>query len=134
MNETLEFRAHHLFCMPFIKVSLAERGKAFNDPFKEIIQSIYSGKRLRIKIAAGTDQLCLVCPDYKVSRCQSPIGDETQVHKWDAIILKELGLKAGDELPLEEFRSLIIEKAPLELCRRCQWQHGCHIGCGEDIS
>ncbi|MFH1091548.1 MAG: DUF1284 domain-containing protein, partial [Pseudomonadota bacterium] len=79
MNETLEFRAHHLFCMSVSRMNLIGRGEEFDQKIEEITQSLQTGKKLRIKIAAGTDQLCSVCPDYQNSRCQNEFGDETQV-------------------------------------------------------
>jgi len=77
---------------------------------------------------SGIDGLCRECPLCKNDRCASPRGDEEEVRKWDAIILKRLGLKIGEILSVGDIQTIIKQKAPLDLCFRCQWRKDCRMG------
>jgi len=81
-----------------------------------------------IEIMEGVDELCQVCPDFSDDRCCSPLGDEEEVRKWDAVILNNLGVLYGDKMTVRELRSLIEQKAPLQFCReRCSWKERCSV-------
>ncbi|MCX5999205.1 MAG: DUF1284 domain-containing protein, partial [Chloroflexi bacterium] len=83
---------------------------------------------LVIEIVPGFDDLCLVCPLYRDGRCESPQGDETEGQKWDALIMRGLGLSYGDRLSAKRFSAVIREKAPLPVCRtRCRYRQTCHV-------
>jgi len=79
-------------------------------------------------VAEGVDELCQQCPLCTDDRCSSPLGNEDEVRKWDAILLKELGLAFGTCLTAGEWQALIKQKTPFKLCRKCQWRQACIIG------
>ena len=54
--------------------------------------------------------------------------NEDKVRKWDAIILKGLGISYGEKRTIQELREIIGRKAPLDFCRtRCPWKAICTI-------
>ncbi|KFZ44035.1 hypothetical protein DS62_04750 [Smithella sp. SC_K08D17] len=68
---------------------------------------------------------CHVCQD---KRCENPFGNEEEVKKWDAKVLKGLGIFYGEEITLRALIALIREKAPLEFCKtRCPWKQICAV-------
>jgi hypothetical protein len=81
-----------------------------------------------VEIIQGVDELCLTCPNCVGDGCVSPLGDESEVRKWDAIILKELGLQYGQIFSVQEGWDLIQSHPALNLCHRCQWRHSCQRG------
>ena len=126
---TLNLRAHHIFCVPFLDHLFSDRGEAFNkveDMIKKVMLS--DDNEMLVKVTEGVDELCRECLLCKDDRCESPKGDETEVRKWDAIILKGLGMEIGKILKLADIQSIISEKAPLDLCFRCQWRKDCRMG------
>ena len=87
-----------------------------------------------VEIVEGVDELCRVCPDFSNERCSSPLGEEEEVRKWDAIILNNLGLLYGHKISVRELRTLIEQKAPLQFCReRCSWKERCNVFDLDDI-
>lgn len=81
-----------------------------------------------ITVAEGVDELCRQCLYCVDGRCNSPQGNEDEVRKWDAILLKELGLSLGSCLTSGEWQGLIKQKIPFKLCQRCQWKQVCSVG------
>ena len=96
---TLNLRAHHMFCVPFMDVTFPDRGEEFNK-VEEMIKKVMlsDDKEILIKVIEGVDTLCRECPLCKDAKCESPKGDETEVRKWDSIILKGLGIEFGEVL------------------------------------
>jgi hypothetical protein len=124
----LRLRPHHIFCLRFSSWSLPERGDAFNIQEQQIRQTLKSDVETIIEVVEGIDGLCSVCPLCRDGRCQSAEGDETEVRKWDAIILKEIGMCYGDRLSAGEFSKLILGKAPLRFCEtRCRLRGTCDV-------
>jgi len=126
---TLNLRAHHIFCVPFLDDLFSDRSAAFSkveDMIKKVMLS--DDKEALVKVNEGIDGLCRECPLCKNDRCASPRGDEEEVRKWDAIILKRLGLKIGKILSVGDIQTIIGQKAPLDLCFRCQWRKDCRMG------
>ena len=127
--EKLRLRPHHIFCERFSPWKLSERGEMFNRVESKIKETLRSGLDTLIEVIEGTDELCKVCPLFQNERCQSPRGDEDEVRKLDAIILKGMGISYGDKMTAKRFRALIDEKAPLAFCQtRCKLSEVCSCG------
>jgi hypothetical protein len=121
-------RPHHLFCEQFSPWSLPERGKLFNGFERKLRVMLRSGTTSIIEVTEGADDLCQVCPICRNNRCQSPEGDEDAVRKWDAIVLRGLGIFYGDHMTAETLRAVVNEKAPLVFCRdRCKSKERCGV-------
>ncbi len=128
IKDTIRLRPHNILCVRFAALSLPERGEKFNQVEHELRETLQSGTNLLIEVIEGTDDLCQVCPLCQDARCQSPEGDEDEVRKFDAIILKGLGISYGDKMTVEELRALMDEKAPLAFCQtRCRLKEGCGV-------
>lgn len=124
----MRLRAHHLCCSRFWEEPAEERGPAFKRARDDIRQALLSRPEAMIVAVEGADELCQACPLCVGGRCASPRGDEDRVRKWDAILLKELGLPAGTCLASGRWRELIERKTPFKLCQRCQWKKVCSVG------
>jgi hypothetical protein len=127
-TEVLRWRPHHIYCEPFLAGNFPDRGERFDRIGDKIRETMQSGTDMMIEVIEGVDELCQTCPLCQNNGCQSPNGDEDAVRKWDAIVLKGLGVSYGEKRSAQEFRALIEEKAPLEFCRtRCRWKDACTV-------
>jgi len=130
-SEELRLRPHHLFCERFLPWTFPERGEAFNDFERKIRKILRSGTSALIEVTEGADELCRVCPLCQNGRCQSPQGNEDEVRKWDAIVLKGLAISYGDRITTERLHAIINEKAPLTFCKtRCKAREYCGVFLG----
>ncbi len=121
-------RPHHLFCDRFLPLELAVRGDEFARAVNEIKELTRPESETVIVVAEGPDQLCVHCPDFGENRCESPVGDEEKVRKWDEKIREGLGISYGQRITAKELLALIAEKAPLAFCRdRCPWKAVCGV-------
>jgi hypothetical protein len=124
----LRLRPHHIMCEPFMVLETFDRGDAFNALATRIKEALESQADTLIEVIEGTDDLCKECPLCKDARCQSPDGDETAVRKWDAIVLRGLGISYGDKLTAGRLMALIRQKLPLPLClTKCRWKNACRV-------
>jgi len=126
--QALRLRAHHICCIPSWKIALEGRGSDFYQIENKIKDIMLSQPESLVMVAEGVDELCKVCPLCVDERCNSPQGNEDEVRKWDATLLKELGLPLGSCLTSGEWRALMEQKTPFKLCKRCQWQKICSVG------
>lgn len=126
--KTLRLRPHHICCIPFWTTTFEERGSGFLQAENKIKNVLRSQPESTILVIEGTDDLCQQCLYCVDERCNSPRGSEDKVRKWDAILLKELGLPFGSCLTSSEWRELIELKTPFKLCQKCQWQQMCSVG------
>jgi hypothetical protein len=127
--ETLRLRPHHIFCNRFLPLDDLIRGEEFARAVNEIKELTQSESDLTVIVTEGPDQLCNYCPDYRNNRCESPIGNEEKVRRWDAKIIKGLGISYGDKITVKDLLALIREKAPLDFCQtRCPWKTFCRVG------
>ena len=121
-------RPHHIYCEQFMGVDFPERGEEFvqaEDRIKEIMKA---GTDTVIEVTEGVDDLCKFCPLCEDDQCQSPQGNEDEVRKWDAKIVKGLGISYGERKTAQKFRILITQNAPLEFCKtRCPWRATCLV-------
>ena len=123
----LKLRAHHICCVPFLTYDASDRGTRYLQVGSRIKQTLSSEPDSIVMVIEGVDELCKVCPLCKGDRCESPLGNEEAVRKWDAVLLKELGLSFGEALKVRQWQSLIRKKQPFRLCQRCQWRKVCSI-------
>lgn len=125
----LKLRAHHICCLPFLTTDFSsERGAGYLRVRNKIKKTFRSEPDFTIMVIEGVDELCRECPLCKGNRCESQHGNENEVRKWDAILVKELGISFGDALIVREWQSLISEKTPFKLCQRCGWRESCSVG------
>jgi len=123
-----KLRPHHILCNPLLTIDFSEQGEEFKRVFLAVKELIESNSEARIEIAPGVDVQCRSCPDCRGERCESPHGNEDKVRKWDAIILKGLGISYGEKRTVQELREIISRKAPLEFCQtRCPWKATCRV-------
>jgi hypothetical protein len=127
-GEIARWRPHHIFCERFLGFELPDRGEEFVRVSHMLRQMMESDSDAVIEVIRGIDNLCLACPDCRNDRCENPYGNEDDVRKWDAIILKGLGMSYGEKRTTQELRALIAHKAPLDFCRaRCPWREICNV-------
>lgn len=128
MKATFRLRPHHVFCKTFLTLDFPERSGEYKRVSLAIKELIESNSDAMIEIIQGVDELCRSCSDCRVDRCESPNGNEDEVRKWDAIILKGLGVSYGEKLTIQELSEIIGRKAPLDFCRtRCPWKANCTV-------
>jgi hypothetical protein len=113
--------------VPFLAYDFSDRGIKYLQVGNIIKQTLSSEPDSIVMVIEGADELCKVCPLCKGDRCQSPLGDEEAVRKWDAVLLKELGLSFGEALKVRQWQSLIKKKRPFKLCQRCRWREVCSV-------
>jgi len=124
----MRLRPHHVFCERFMTVELPDRGPEFVRIHEKIKHVIGMQDDILVEMIEGVDELCRVCPDFRDDRCGNPFGDEEAVRKWDAIIIKGLGVSYGETRISGDWRRLIEQKAPLDFClNRCQWKAICTV-------
>jgi hypothetical protein len=122
------YRPHHIFCQRFLNLSFPERGEEFAAAKRRAIEVIGSHDETLVEAVEGVDRICRVCQNRQGDRCESPAGNEEAVRKWDAIILKGLGIGYGETRTAKQWRALIDGKAPLDLCTsRCPYRSKCTI-------
>jgi hypothetical protein len=122
------FRPHHIFCQRFLTLRFPERGEAFAEAKRRAIEIVGSHEETVVEAIEGVDQICRICLNRQGDRCESPAGNEDAVRKWDAIILKGLGIAYGETRTAKQWRTLIDGKIPLHLCTsRCRYRSKCTI-------
>ncbi|MFC2066525.1 DUF1284 domain-containing protein [Chloroflexota bacterium] len=124
----LQLRAHHICCLRFSNAEHKERDSAFGQVQNKIKSVLLSQPETAVVVVEGVDELCHQCINCVDECCISPKGDEVAVRKWDAILLKELGLPFGTCLTSGEWQALIEQKTPFKLCQRCLWKPTCSVG------
>lgn len=124
----MRLRAHHICCIRFWGAVDEERGSAFHQVDSKIKDTLLSLPEAEVTVIEGVDELCRVCPLCVDDRCSSPLGNEDEVRKWDATLLKELELPFGSCLPSAQWQALIDQKTPFKLCQKCQWKQICSVG------
>ena len=124
----MPLRPHHICCTRFWKESFPERGEGYLHAEAEIKKAVETPSDTILEANEGTDILCRQCPNCTDNRCASPLGDENEVRKWDALLLRELELPYGTRLTSREWQERVAEKIPFQLCRKCHWQQVCRVG------
>ena len=82
----------------------------------------------KVMVIEGADEICRECLFYDDGVCISPHGGEDAVRKWDAILLNELGVTLNTCMTSGQWRSLVEQKQPFEVCQKCQWKKDCQVG------
>ena len=105
-----------------------ERGSDFLQILDKLNSVLLSQPEVKVTVVEGGDELCQQCPFHADERCSSPFGNEEEVRKWDAVLMKELGLPFGTCLTAGEWQALIEQKVPFKICQKCQWKQECRMG------
>ncbi|MFH1650852.1 MAG: DUF1284 domain-containing protein [Chloroflexota bacterium] len=127
-ERVVSLRPHHIGCLQFWEIDYSERGRRFLQTEERLRKTLSSGGEAPIAVREGPDELCRECPRLVEGRCTHPRGDETDVRKWDKLVLRELGVPYGSCLTAAEWRRRIAERWPFRLCQRCQWREECRAG------
>ena len=126
-SNVFQFRPHHICCVQFWMLTFEERGSDFLRVLDKLKSVLLLQPETKVIAIEGVDELCQQCPFHADERCNSPWGNEEEVRKWDAILLKELGLPFGTCLNASEWQMLIEQKIPFKLCQKCQWKQECNV-------
>ena len=126
----LKLRAHHLCCLRFVDIVPEGCSPEFRQTERSIKEMLLSAPDAPVMVIEGTDGLCRTCPVYVDGRCESPQGNEEEVRKYDAILLKELGASFGDCLTAGEWQALVQQKTPFKICHKCKTRGICSVGSG----
>lgn len=124
---TLRLRPHHICCSRFWHIPVEDRGADFGEMEHQIKQALLSDN-VPIEVVEGMDGLCALCPNLSGAECISPNGDEAEVRKWDALLLRDLGVQTGTVMESGQWRLLVDSRVPFAVCRRCQWRGHCAHG------
>lgn len=124
----MQLRAHHICCIPFWFKAPEDRGRHFQKVETRIRTMLRSAADSKVTVIEGVDEICQECPFCVNERCTSPNGNEDAVRKWDAVLLKELGVPVNTCLTCSQWRSLVEQKVPFKLCQKCQWKKECRVG------
>ena len=128
-DPVLKLRGHHLICLPFIAAPPPRPYSAeFLQTEKRVKEILSSEPEHPVMVVEGPDVICPLCPEYVDGRCAAPQGDETETRKWDAILLRELGVTFGTCLPAGEWQARIAQKIPFKMCQRCKGRTVCQAG------
>jgi len=114
--------------MRFWRVVPEERGPDFLQVRTRVKNTLLSQPEAEVMIIEGVDEVCKVCTLCIDERCSSPLGGDDAVRKWDAILLRELGLPFGTCLTSAEWQALIEQKTPYKICQKCRWKQVCDVG------
>ena len=124
----MRLRAHHICCVPFWTGTPEGRGSSFQQVENKIKRMFLSPADSKVIVIEGVDVLCRECPLCADESCTSPEGGEDAVRKWDAILLKELGVTFNTGLTCGQWHNLIEQKVPFKICQKCRWKKGCSVG------
>ena len=123
-----KLRPHHILCGRFFTLAIPERGEEYEYVATAIRELMESDSDAAIEVIEGVDVLCRSCSERRENRCESPHGNEEQVRKWDAVILKGLDISYGEKRTVKEFSELMSRKVPLDFCKiRCPWKKVCSV-------
>jgi len=104
-----------------MSLSYPQRGSAYEDA-RDKIEHLLQDATASVEMKTCPDLLCETCPYFDGQGCAHPEGDETAVQKWDAAILKGLGLESGQTLSVAGLKALVKESVPLAFCvNRCPY-------------
>lgn len=114
-----ELRAHHALCIGFF------RGAGYSPAFVENMTAIVGTLRASdplLTLRSAADGVCRACP----RNCGGTCGSEDRVSRYDAAVLRLLGLAEGAVLRRSALESLTRERITGagrlgEVCGDCQW-------------
>lgn len=118
-----ELRAHHALCVGFY------RGKGYSPAFTAFMTQLVGSLRASdalLTLQSAADGLCFRCPHNHGGVCESA----EKVARYDAAVLRLLGLPEGAALRRSELAALVRERIVDagrlgEVCGGCQWHELC---------
>ena len=118
-----ELRAHHALCIGFF------RGRGYSPAFVENMVALVGALRSSdpfLTLQSAPDGLCRHCPHNRGGICES-VG---RVSRYDAAVLRLLGLEDGATLPRSALAALVRQRITEagrlgEVCPDCQWHAIC---------
>lgn len=126
-NSDLRIRAHHLLCL------LNFRGGGYNRKFIEnmerVVERLRSDPAPLAILTTEVDIICSACPYSKDKRCSKKADSEKKVINQDLKIIKKLGFRKGQKIPIalawKRIKEKILAKDLPEICHSCQWLNRC---------
>ena len=124
IKEIIKLRAHHICCSSLNLMAAADRGAKFAQQ-QQLIYDMLHSETANIQVAEGVDYLCAACLYRKGNLCEAPNGGDEGVRKWDAILIRELGISFGTVMSAPKWRTILAAKKPFQLCTRCNYRSIC---------
>ena len=117
----MRLRPHHIYCFHILGLTDPERGQDYLIA-RQQIEEAFRQEKGEVEVTEGPDMLCTPCAYFDGDACTHPNGDETQVRKWDAKILRGLDIEDGQTIKIDKVKHLIKKNAPLDFCaNRCPY-------------
>lgn len=120
----IRLRGHTLLCLQGF------RGEGYSPEFisnmAAIHQALTQDPDRQIEVIASPDAICAACPHRQSSECTlNGQRSEEEMVEQDLVVLRRLGLKAGDRLRwadlLERIRNSIGGDDLPAICGTCRW-------------
>ncbi|MGQ9824570.1 MAG: DUF1284 domain-containing protein [Desulfotomaculales bacterium] len=120
----LELRVHHLVCLQFF------RGEGYGREFVQNLENVVAraGQGEEIRIVAGPDDVCRVCPHLLGERCAHKEGSDAEIRKLDREALRYLGAAEGETVSWPKVRERVWDAPPewfAAFCAGCDWEKVC---------
>lgn len=123
-DETMRLRAHHICCSEMSLQVTSDRSAEFAEHVKTVDNALHSETAI-IQVAEGVDRVCTYCLHRAGDKCAAPKGGDEGVRKWDAILVRELGVSFGTVMSAPEWRALLATRKPFQMCARCGYRLTC---------
>ncbi|MBI4826049.1 MAG: DUF1284 domain-containing protein [Nitrospirae bacterium] len=116
-------RGHHLICLHFFD------GEGYDEAFINNLRKILErAKDEEITISSGADDICVLCPYLKESRCLYTESSDEDVRNMDTEALALLCLSKEDKVKWDEIRNKVKRIFPnwySSRCKECDWKDAC---------
>lgn len=124
LKRIIKLRGHHLVCLHFFK------GEGYNPEYVEnlrgVLQRAETGEE--IKVSAGADDVCRMCPNLQGEMCSYAENAETGIREMDMAALALLGLRSGEEVLWFDLQKKLLHIFPewaRKYCKCCGWRSVC---------
>ena len=121
-DDPAALRQHHALCALFFE------GRGYSPEFVRNMTSLIAEPGRMLRLTAGCDALCQVCPHRRGEVCR----DEAKVFGYDKQVCELVGeaFSAGKTLPLKQFCQAVYDRILqqnllAEVCGSCEWAKLC---------